>query len=882
MLTTADVRHFLTTLYSDDELTSLCFDRFPTVHDAFSTGMSKGQKIQLLLEYSERHTEWSVLLSVLESDRPQQYAAFLETATAAEVTRRNTLGPAFEAQLKAYVRHVSEDTHQVMLHLNVPGNFSTTLQEIAVTPNLSRPLKFVERSGSPAPWDYHELYGTGVELPYPHLLIIGEGGSGKSFLGQILCHTLANQFLEKETGRIPIKVPLLDLEIYLRKQPTASDLATIRPLIQFLADHEYQRRGAHQDKFPVEFWENVLQDQPTWMIFDGLDEVLSADIRACIIEFIRKLRAAYPNLATLILFRSSALVSELSGLEYQVSKLQPLTSDQQIDVLQRLDRAFVTTFGTLSQSQHRLDEFRVLLALDSLKNWLNKPLFLTAGYLYYNLKETTLKSQEFFVQKGVIQLALRDWDAIKFRTAKARYGDLPVSPSSEEELDNIDLMTLIGWQLYRQTKRETTIETIAEWVLESDQRFTRRQVTSKIMGIAERSQILEVSSRKATFRNEADMLFFAGYYSAQNSKTWPEVITHFSDPAFPRLIFAIHDLLAIEGSGLADDFLSCLWQQADQQSDRQIHAELIRLIAECLLRSGVNIPTPLKEVIVDRIITIIEKDKQQATKLRTRIELAQALGYLGDKRLEKDDMVFVPRGEFYMGYDFFPADRPARRVLVEDFYIDKYPVTNMQFQAFLEAGGYQNPQYWTPAGWEWVQSEQRKHPKYWNDPRFNFPNYPVVGVSWYEAAAYAKWVGKRLPSEQEWEKAARGTKYDPITKRLSGPGWAWGNEFRSDYLNCAEGEDPVGAPTPVGIYPAGSSPYGVYDMCGNVSEWTGDWYGPYPNSTFRDSHFGESFKVRRGGGWAADQDFVRCTCRIESSPTSDFAVIGFRCCKDRI
>ena len=241
-------------------------------------------------------------------------------------------------------------------------------------------------------------------------------------------------------------------------------------------------------------------------------------------------------------------------------------------------------------------------------------------------------------------------------------------------------------------------------------------------------------------------------------------------------------------------------------------------------------------------------------------------------------MVLIPKGEFYMGYDMFPDDRPAQRVLVDDFYIDQYPVTNAQFGVFIQDNGYGQPDYWTDEGWKWVCENGGTCPKYWHDDRFNLPNYPVVGVSWYEASAYAAWAGKRLPTEKEWEKAARGSERNPQNKRLIGRSWAWGDEFRSDFLNCAEGLNPVNGTTPIGVYPAGMSPFGVFDMCGNVSEWTADWFKAYENNNYVDAHFGEKYRVRRGGGWAADQDFVRCTCRIGSLPTSDFAVVGFRCC----
>jgi len=202
--------------------------------------------------------------------------------------------------------------------------------------------------------------------------------------------------------------------------------------------------------------------------------------------------------------------------------------------------------------------------------------------------------------------------------------------------------------------------------------------------------------------------------------------------------------------------------------------------------------------------------------------------------------------------------------------MDVYPVTNRQFRAFIEDRGYIRPELWDPEGWKWVVEVQRTQPSYWDDEHFNRPNYPVVGVSWFEADAYARWIGKRLPTEAEWEKAARGE---------NALEWPWGNSFKGDCLNCSDSEELIHGTTPIGVYPAGQSPYGIFDLAGNVAEWVSDWYKPYERNLAKDSHYGENFKVRRGGGWAWDRDFVRCTCRNASPRVADYAVLGFRCVK---
>lgn len=236
------------------------------------------------------------------------------------------------------------------------------------------------------------------------------------------------------------------------------------------------------------------------------------------------------------------------------------------------------------------------------------------------------------------------------------------------------------------------------------------------------------------------------------------------------------------------------------------------------------------------------------------------------------DMVFVPAGEFIMGTSekeleqyllLFPYRRPSRFydeqpqriVYLDAFYIDKYEVTNEQYGKFLKETG-------------------RTPPPFWNDKLYNQPNQPVVGVSWEDAKAYAEWAGKRLPTEAEWEKAARGT---------DGRIWPWGNEWDPTKLNANDvgTVDGYVYSAPVGSYPQGVSPYGVYDMAGNAWEWVADWYdkdyykyGPKINP--KGPPTGENH-VARGGSWDMNNDFTRCASRFGLNPGS--LLTGIRCAK---
>lgn len=250
--------------------------------------------------------------------------------------------------------------------------------------------------------------------------------------------------------------------------------------------------------------------------------------------------------------------------------------------------------------------------------------------------------------------------------------------------------------------------------------------------------------------------------------------------------------------------------------------------------------------------------------------LISNFGLLSGCSKPPSDMAYIPKGEFIMGSDevdkeakaqqygskkpWYANERPKINVYVKKFYIDKYEVTIAQYKEFINATGRTAPEYWARA---------RDIDK--------FANYPVTAVSWYEAKDYCEWRGKRLPTEAEWEKAARGT---------DGRRFPWGNEFNIDNCNClAKNETPL----EVGSIEGDKSPYGVYDMAGNVLEWTADWYKPYPGNDYNDKDYGEKFKVIRGGGWGVGhyvlQYHILSSHRTTDTPENKLDDTGFRCAK---
>jgi formylglycine-generating enzyme required for sulfatase activity len=223
-------------------------------------------------------------------------------------------------------------------------------------------------------------------------------------------------------------------------------------------------------------------------------------------------------------------------------------------------------------------------------------------------------------------------------------------------------------------------------------------------------------------------------------------------------------------------------------------------------------------------------------------------------------MVTIPAGAFTMGsatnpklawYEQGVDETPQQLVKVAAYWIDRYEVTQEDYAAFVAATGH-------------------REPRVWNNGQARRDDHPVIDVSWDDADAYCRWAGRRLPTEAEWEKAARGD---------DGRIWPWGNEYRR---GAAVLQDTAGGDTaPVGSHPDDVSPNGVYDMAGNVMEWTASWYEQYPGSTLARPDFGQKYRVLRGGAWTTPPlPFSRAANRHAIAPFWDHPHFGFRCAKD--
>lgn len=242
-------------------------------------------------------------------------------------------------------------------------------------------------------------------------------------------------------------------------------------------------------------------------------------------------------------------------------------------------------------------------------------------------------------------------------------------------------------------------------------------------------------------------------------------------------------------------------------------------------------------------------------------------------------MAWISPGPFVMGTDeidvnqeairlgfprpWFENEQPRQEIVLDGFFIDRHEVTQEDYLQFIRETGYPPPPHWINGQYEAGKG-----------------NHPVSYVNWYDANDYCQWAGKHLPTEEEWEKAARGT---------DGRRYPWGDQFDLDRAHLAPGADILIHTAPAGTYKEGLSPYGVADMIGNVWEWTESWYLPYSGSQYRDKDFGMKYRVVRGlsyhslghyqaGGYERVREVsARAATRSYDPPTERLEDLGFRC-----
>jgi formylglycine-generating enzyme required for sulfatase activity len=449
------------------------------------------------------------------------------------------------------------------------------------------------------------------------------------------------------------------------------------------------------------------------------------------------------------------------------------------------------------------------------------------------------------------------------------------------------------------------------------QRRAEKEARDFLNLMAERSGLLHAQPEGYTFGDHLTLQeFLAALYLVKNlygQERMDFLAAHVGESWWREVVLL---MAGIQDSRQAQRFLL---RELGQLPDRDdTHAYGLAWAGRALLeipKESVGWHDGARAELAKRLVTVLRCTPPE-TSVAARVEAGDVLGALGDPRFSGDlclpEFIPLPGGEFWMGSteeevahiveetgkDWAKIELPRHRVAVDGFALAKYPTTNAMFARFIEDGGYRNPEWWRDAPedfWrddgtikDWL-GDVRSQPRFWDEERLNGSNQPVVGVSWYEAAAYCRWLTAtlddgcvyRLPTEAEWAYAARG----PVPSTVEGTEerrYAWGDEWERERANTKDlGLERT---TPVGIFPDGATPEGLLDVTGNVWEWCSDWYAEEEyarraEDLVRNPQEPEhgKYKVLRGGSWGTTAPWwVRCAFRGSNLPDYYFGDFGFR------
>lgn len=703
---------------------------------------------------------------------------------------------------------------------------------------------------------------------YGGMVILGDPGSGKSTLLKFLTLCLAHDKPAQHTGVPGGWFPLL---------------LPLRRVDDFQASLDAVLRGYYADamrrlELPDDFFQRVLDEHPCLLMLDGLDEVATPERRLEALEWIewqRKQGARHRIVVTSRFagYRGSTRLPEhyleLHVRDFRDEDVRTFVRRwyRQVETRQRDDKPEWQDHAR----QQSDDLIRQLDLSERLQGLACNPLMLQIICLVHRTHGTMPQRRAALYEKCV-EVLLQNWDEAKglevyLKADEARQVLRPLALWLHEEENR----THADAEQVKQVLRPHLARVLRGTREEAEQQLDRvltsvRDRSGLFVGFdVARYGFQHLSFQEFLAAEEIVKQSLPGRLIDQFGSSWwrePTLLAvGMDDPRFQEALFeslirsprcqqnvdlALRCLREALAPNVAP-FAQALCDPATSGAVRAMCAVFLREIG------GAEAVAALRSVLRDPEAQVASAARDALLRLEQLApEAAVSAAAAGEIIINERDgteLIRIPAGEFWMGTDDGPEnERPKHRVTLPEYYIARTPITNAQYRRFMEATGHGEPALW-------------------NEKRFNQPNQPVVGVTWYDAMEYCKWAGLRLPTEREWEKAARGT---------DGRLWPWGNDPPSEKL-CNFNKN-VGATTDVGSYPDGASPYGCLDMAGNVWEWcVTKWRGSYRGEP-DDSPEGREDRVLRSGSWYDNAQYVRCVCRSRPGPYWLCSLHwGFRC-----
>ena len=715
------------------------------------------------------------------------------------------------------------------------------------------------------------------------LVIIGSPGSGKTTYLHMIATALARalrtgqmDLVQTHLGLtvplpLPFIIPLNEYNKYRHQHQQNNDSGQ-GTLIHFISHYLIHQNAILSSQ--ADFFEQLLlQGETCILLFDGLDEVADDRDRLIVRQAIENLAHNRDIRQMLVTSRSQAYRGQaVLPEDFHVAVLQRMTIEQRnalaahwcASVYHETDVAVETahlqnTLTTLDQLHRRKSGSRLV----------NSPLMVTiVAMVQYNQRRLPDQRVELY-EKCIEQFLTEGY-----------------KPPSEVTYDLVDwggtvvykrqLLAFLAYQMMNAGStvgRTVSERQLRDWLLphfshEWGEDEGPKRLSIFIRAMRERGSLLYERDGYYQFTHLTFQEYLCAIYLVEVVHELNEIVAFLLaenrvlQPWWRETIFLTIGYLSLRSEATALDLLQILLEPAD---DNEINLAVAELAGTAFTDLEIE-DDSLRNQIITKLMTLLS-DIELVTSPDSRLLAGESLGRLGDHRpgvcTQEPEMVHIPAGIFLMG-------KAEDELYLDGFAIGKYPITNAQFRYFIEDGGYEERwrACWTSAGWESREMHQWTKPRLWDNEQFNQENQPVFGVSWYEAVAYTNWLSKktrkpyRLPTEAEWERAARHT---------DGRKYPWGEQLSSSAAINFKAHG-LNQPAAVGIFPQDTAVSGVQDMAGNIQEWCQTrWRNeskeiytlPYTVDDDREDIEGDFrvWRVIRGGSYALNATELSCHFR---------------------
>ncbi|MEN8166999.1 MAG: SUMF1/EgtB/PvdO family nonheme iron enzyme [Pseudomonadota bacterium] len=726
---------------------------------------------------------------------------------------------------------------------------------------------------------------------HTRLVVLGDPGSGKTTLLRYLTLPYAKDLADKTTqvreklntnepGRLPIFLPLREIGIFLKSAPQDGTEGHAQLL-------EYLQRSLAKERIelPVDFFDEWLDSGKAVVLLDGMDEVADPDLRRRVARLVEAFVRAYPDCRYVVTSRIVGYSGPARlGESFATTIVRDFTLSDVKQFLTNWHRlvAIGQMGGGEAAELFAADQTRqLMLAIqenERIRELAINPLMLTVIALVHR-DRVKLPDRRAELYAEAVDVLLGKWDEAR------GVEEIKILPGRTFDAGDRRLMLQqIALYMHQKELKEIWVEDLNKLLQkqfldnlgESEQRAAEQAAEHFIAVIRERTGLLVARGEGVyAFSHLTFQEYLAALALAAQDAYREDTLQYVSKPWWHEVILLEAGYLSTQSQQRTTRLIKAI---ADQRSTADVYGNLV-LAAECLrdvgsgrvtgglqqevmerLRKGVEAPPPF----ISRFIKSMGTRGWIEQRSRAMEALVRAGGGFWSKPFGEPEWVNIPAGEFWMGSDLRDfIEMSLQKLSLPDYRIARVPVTNAQYFLFIQDSGHDVPLHW----------EEERPPK-------GLEGHPVVYVSFDDAKAYCEWLSRMtgkaitLPSEAEWEKAARGSS----DKRE----YPWGD--RIEATRCNNGELLIGNTTPVGIFPDGASPFGCLDMSGNVWEWTRSRYldqlEAYPTDKEKRQQLedmsGNDRRVLRGGSFDVNPRDVRCASRRYSGPDFRSYFIGFR------